>query len=175
MNLNIKSICALAIMAVCSSVFAQDSAKSGGLIRLVDALDEPEFYCIDLAGWGEHLQLDDPLQAHTCKVRNNADQLFELADNRLLVSAYDRCLQVAGSSGVTLPGSAVLARPCSAENPLQNFGFEAGKILVGDTGYCLGAGEESEEASGPSHLWRTLTVVDCSSSPALTSWQFGLD
>ena len=78
-------------------VFAQ--AEDGDFIRLIAALDEPEYYCLDLAGWGEHLQLDDPLQTHTCKNRGANDQKFHFESGRLKVSLYDRCVQVAGSSG----------------------------------------------------------------------------
>lgn len=147
----------------------------GNFIRLVDALDEPEFYCLDLAGWGDHLQLDDPLQTHTCKGRGGQDQMFHFDDNRLKVSLYDRCVQVAGSSGETLAGSAVLARPCS-DNPLQNLALnDAGQIQIGDSDYCLGAGEESTEASGPSHMWRTLVAVNCDSAQAaLATWRVGM-
>ena len=34
---------------------------------LRDPLDEPEFYCVDVAGFGSNLNLNSPLQAHTCK------------------------------------------------------------------------------------------------------------
>ena len=127
---------------------AQDDASDGDFIRLVDGLDEPEeFYCFDLAGWGRNLQLDDPLQTHTCKGRGGQDQMFHFDGNRLKVSLYDRCVQVGGSSGLTLAGSAVLARPCS-DSPLQDLSLnDAGQIQVGETGYCLGAGEDSAEAS----------------------------
>lgn len=147
---------------------------SADFIRLVAALDEPEFYCFDLAGWGAKLQLDDPLQTHTCKNRNAADQMFRFADGQLRVSGHDRCVQVAGSSGITLTGSAVLARPCS-DSPLQKLSLdEAGLVRIGDSDLCLGAGVDSAEASGPSHMWRTLSVMDCGADSDLVIWQVGL-
>jgi len=151
------------------------SAEDGDFVRLVAALDEPEFYCLDLAGWGRNLQLDDPLQTHTCKNRNPQDQMFHFDGGRLKVSLYDRCVQVGGSSGLTLAGSAVLARPCS-DNPLQKLSLdEDGRIRVAETNYCLAAGADSAEASGPSHMWRTLTVTDCDAqSVELVTWQVGL-
>jgi len=147
----------------------------GDYIRLVASLDEPEFYCMDIAGWGEHLRLDDPLQTHTCKVRGAADQMFLFQNGRLEVSKYNRCLEVAGSGESTLAGSAVIARPCS-DTPLQKLAIDSdGHIRLGDTGYCLGAGAESMEASGPSHMWRTLTVMSCSDADGdLVTWQIGL-
>lgn len=45
------------------------------LIQLVDPLDEPEFYCVDVPGFQDNLRTDRPLQAHTCKP-GAADELF---------------------------------------------------------------------------------------------------
>ena len=159
-----------------STLFAQDDPATGDFVRLVDALDEPEYYCLDLAGWGDHLQLDDPLQTHTCKNRGAGDQKFYFADGRLKVAGFDRCIQVAGSGGETLSGSAVLARACS-DNALQELSMDDdGRILIGDSGYCLGAGSESTEAAGPSHMWRTLVAVHCKTTPAnMVTWQVGVD
>lgn len=159
-----------------STLSAQDDAAAGDFVRLVDALDEPEYYCLDLAGWGDHLQLDDPLQTHTCKNRRAADQKFYFAEGRLRVAGFDRCVQIAGSSGVTLAGSAVIARACS-DNALQKLSLDnEGHIRVADSGLCLGAGTDSTEASGPSHMWRTLTAVNCDSAPSnMVTWQVGVD
>ena len=145
-------------------------------VRLVDALDEPEYYCLDLSGWGDHLKLDDPLQAHTCKVRDPADQLFTLVDGKITVGETDRCLGAAVSSGKPLPGSAIVARTCS-DSPLQVMNLqENGQIRVGDTDVCLAAGAESTDASGPSHVWRVLSVQYCDSiDPARSTWQVGLN
>jgi len=171
-----RSIISATIFLFSSLLQAQDETPGGDFVRLVDALDEPEFYCLDLAGWGARLQLDDPLQTHTCKNRGAEDQKFHFEDGHLKVSLYDRCVQVAGSSGKTLAGSAVLARPCS-DNPLQALSLDDdGHIRIGDSAYCLGAGVVSTEASGPSHMWRTLAVVNCDSSAAtLATWQIGLN
>ena len=173
-KMSIKTLLAVLTLLLVQPLPAQ--APDGDFIRLIAALDEPEFYCLDLAGWGKNLQLDDPLQTHTCKNRGAQDQMFHFEDGRLKASLYDRCVQAAGSSGVTLAGSAILARPCS-DSPLQDFMLgDDGRIRMGDSGYCLAAGENSTEASGPSHLWRTLTVVNCDSARAdLTTWQGGLD
>ena len=150
-------------------------ADDGDYVRLVAALDEPEYYCLDLAGWGRNLLLDDPLQTHTCKSRGGEDQMFHFADGRLYVSRYDRCVQIAGSSGITLAGSAVLARPCS-DSPLQELSLaDDGRIRLAGTELCLAAGADSTEASGPSHMWRTLTVAGCTSGDdALLRWQIGV-
>lgn len=147
----------------------------GDYIMLIDPLDEPEFYCFDLVGWGESLALEDPLQTHTCKAVGGGDQMFALANGKIQVSGTDRCLQVAGSGGTTLPGAALLARIC-ADEPLQQFRLEQnGQIRLADTNFCIGAGDRSTPASGPSHLWRTMLIVDCDTAPeALSRWQVGM-
>ncbi len=171
---NTYSGLAIVLLALLSG--AQAEENGGQFIRLVAALDEPEYYCLDLAGWGAHLQLDDPLQTHTCKNRGAEDQKFHFSNGQLKVSLYDRCVQVAGSSGNTLAGSAIIARACS-DNPLQRLSLgDDGRIRFGDTGLCLGAGTESDEASGPSHMWRTLSAVACDNAPDdLATWQVGLE
>ena len=175
--MKIKNLIPITLSLLAGVVYGQSASTSGDYIMLVDPLDEPEFYCFDLAGWGQSLQLDDPLQTHTCKTRNAADQMFHFDGNRLKASEYDRCLQVAGSSETTLPGSAVLVRPCSEDNALQEARIDdEGKIRLMDPELCLVAGVESLPASGPSHMWRTLTVAKCESAdPALSVWQLGMD
>lgn len=32
-------------------VYAQDDTANGDFVRLIAPLDEPEYYCLDLAGW----------------------------------------------------------------------------------------------------------------------------
>jgi hypothetical protein len=151
------------------------AGDTGDFIRLIDPLDEPEFYCLDLSGWGDHLRLDDPLQAHTCKSRNPADQMFSMVGDKIKVSNTDRCLALGVSSGKPLPGVAILARTCT-DTPMQSFTHEAnGRIRVTGTDACLTAGNESTDASGPSHVWRVLSVASCdSTAPAMMTWQIGI-
>jgi len=165
------AILVLAIMPLSAQSFADSLTQ----VRLVDPLDEPEFYCLDLSGWGEHLKLEDPLQAHTCKTSGADDQMFELKDGKILVGNTGRCLQVGVSSGKPLAGVAVLARDC-VDSPLQQLSLDdSGKISVGGTDLCLAAGHDSTDASGPSHVWRVLSAQPCdSTTAALNTWQVGL-
>jgi hypothetical protein len=174
-DMNAKSASAVFLLFLSPFLWAE-AEHEGDFIRLVAALDEPEFYCLDLAGWGAHLQLDDPLQTHTCKMRGGDDQMFHFADGHLKASLFDRCVQAAGSSGKTLAGSAIIVRPCS-DNALQMLELDAeGRLRVGETNFCIAAGKDSTEASGPSHMWRTLIVADCDDAEeSLATWQVGLD
>ncbi len=170
-----KLLITLFVSLFVTSVIAQEKSD-GDYIRLVAELDEPEYYCFDLAGWGEKLRLDDPLQTHTCKLRGGADQMFKFEEGQLTVVGFDRCVEVTGSQPNSLPGSAVLARECNADNPLQKLNLNAnGQVQLSDTPYCITAGADSKEAGGPSHMWRTLTLANCDSAGAeLSSWQLGL-
>ena len=143
-------------------------------LRLLDPLDEPEFYCLDVSGWGDHLKLDDPLQAHTCKVSDSNDQLFSVRSDSILVGTTGRCLEIAGT-GTPLPGAAIVARECSG-GPMQTFTIEEnGRISTKGADLCLAVGDRSADASGPSHVWRVLTVEPCDAvSAELMTWQVGL-
>jgi hypothetical protein len=173
MNINTSVTSLTAVFAVLTSaqfVFADSLVQ----VRLVDPLDEPEFYCLDLSGWGDHLKLEDPLQAHTCKLRGADDQMFIVRQDRILVGTTGRCLEIAGS-GTPLPGAAILARECS-DGPMQTLTLEEnGQIAAKGSGLCLAVGDRSADASGPSHVWRVLTVEPCEVvSPELMTWQIGL-
>lgn len=167
----ISVVVALASMTLAAQTFADSLTQ----VRLVDPLDEPEYYCLDLSGWGKNLKLDDPLQAHTCKTRGADDQMFTLQGGKILVGDTGRCLQVGVSSGKPLAGVAVLARDCT-DSPLQLMTLEDnGQISVSGSDLCLAAGNESTDASGPSHVWRVLSAQPCdTTSPALSTWQVGL-
>lgn len=174
--MKILSILTLLLLLLSNAVSAQQ--QQGTLIRLVAGLDEPEeYYCIDIAGWRESLALDNPLQGHTCKASNGIDQMFALEDGYIRVTEYGRCLEVAGTSQITLPGSALLARDCDADNPLQNIILnELGQLTVVGTDYCIAAGANSARAAGPSHMWRSLSTADCENvSKELSTWQLGLE
>ena len=161
-------------------LFGQQSMAqnaSGQQIMLVDALDEPEFYCFDLTGFGDHLALEDPIQAHSCKLpERGPDQMFSFDGDQIQVVGYDRCLQASGTGDTTLPGASILARECSDTAKVQRFELDdSGKLYVKDTGFCIGVSASSTPARGPSHLWRALFVMECDGDESLSTWQIGLN
>ena len=126
------------------------------LIQLIDPLDEPEYYCADVPGFGSSLDTDGPLQAHTCKPGAD-DELFRInhpSVGRLSMPAYDLCAEAEGDRLYT--------RPCSGA-PAQNFRFlPDGTVRTGDGQLCLAiAPGEGEPAGGPSHLRRDLLLAAC--------------
>ena len=74
------------------------SPEHDTLLQLIDPLDEPEFYCVDVPGFRDSLQTDRPLQAHTCKPGAD-DELFLFnrpADGQISMPAYDLCMEAEG-------------------------------------------------------------------------------
>ena len=154
------------VLALVQAVFAAE-----GLIRLIDPLDEPEQYCLDVPGWGRRVNLDAALMAHTCKP-GAADELFtpgSPAAGNLYMRAYDRCAEAASSS----PGSQLLLKECSSSE-LQLFSFESdGRVRLQGSDVCLAvAGGTGTRAGGPSHLRRDLTLEDCDAvESSLSTWK----
>ena len=144
-----------------------------GLLRLVDFLDDPLGYCVDVAGFGANLRLDAPLQAHTCKPGSD-DQLFSrLNGGGMRLTQHDRCLTVIQA----VDGSEVMVSPCDAGGSWQRIRLkDDGRIrLAADDGsaLCLGvAGGSGEPAGGRNHLRRDLTLQDCDGAKiSLIQWE----
>ena len=130
------------------------------LVHLVDPLDEPEYYCVDVPGFGASLNLGAPLTAHTCKPGAD-DEMFAVdrpAPGNLYMPAYDLCVE---ADGTNAPAQLHL-RACSG-SAMQRFAFDSdGALVLSGTGLCMavspGAGEPT---GGPSHLRRDLLMVAC--------------
>ena len=142
-----------------------------GLIELADPLDEPERYCVDVPGWGNRLNLNAALMAHTCKP-GAADELFTInhpSDGQIYMRAYDRCA-AAESDGA---GAELFLKPCDS-SPLQRFTFNGGgKIRLASGNVCLAVAEGvGQPTGGPSHLRRDLTLELCESvEESLSEWK----
>ena len=75
-----------------------ESVAAESLVMLEDPLDEPEFYCADVAGFGANLNVNSPLQAHTCKPGAD-DEMFAFnrpSEGQLYLVEHDRCLEAGG-------------------------------------------------------------------------------
>ena len=126
------------------------------LIQLIDPLDEPEHYCVDVRGFGSGSRLDRPLQAHTCKP-GGEDELFvfnQPAEGQLFMPAYDLCLEA--------EGEVVFVRACS-DTPTQRFeALPDGTVRTDNGRMCLAAAPgEGEPAGGVSHVRRDLLLSAC--------------
>lgn len=147
-----------------------------GLIQLLDPLDEPEFYCVDVPGFGRSLNLQGALTAHTCKPGAD-DEMFSLGQpqpGQIYMPAYSLCVQASRPE----TGAALILADC-IETPLQMFRFnEKGQILLEDgsnVALCVTVADGvGEPTGGPSHLRRDLTFEDCElTDEARTIWSAG--
>jgi len=149
---------------------------AAGLLRLADNLDDPQGYCVDVAGFGANIRLDASLQAHTCKPGSD-DQMFTPiapADGGgILLVEYDRCLAVETAES----GAEINVVGCDAGTVNQRFSLgEDGRVQLASPdgpGLCLGiAAGQGEPAGGRNHLRRDLLLYDCDGTdPALTTWE----
>jgi len=109
------------LLAACSSTVA---TAAPALLRTVEPLDEPRGYCLDISGSGPTLDLEAPLQAHTCKgLEPIDDQLFEASGQQIRASQHDRCLAVEALE----PGQPVRLRACS-DSRMQRWHFAEGRL-----------------------------------------------
>ena len=148
------------------------SKAEATLVQLVDALDEPEYYCVDVPGFGRSLNLEAALMAHTCKP-GAVDEMFAInrpGPGNLYMPAYDLCME-AGRAGSPVQ---LYLRECTGST-LQQFELDSGGglVLVG-TGLCMAVSpEDGEPTGGPSHLRRDLVMLDCGEvERALRQWAF---
>ncbi len=143
------------------------------LIQLQDPLDEPEYYCIDVPGFGASLDLTSALSVHTCKPHAD-DELFTVnspAPGQIYMAAYDLCIQADSVEA----GARLYLKICSA-SPLQQFDVtdEAQLRLQtpGSEVVCVAvASGQGQPTGGPSHLRRDLMLQPCRQVEAgLSQW-----
>ena len=142
------------------------------LVQLADPLDEPEFYCVDVPGFGANLNLQAALMAHTCKPGAD-DEIFVVgqpAPGNLSMPAYNRCMEAEGAE----PQAQLHLQECS-DAAMQQFAFDAdGALTLSGTDLCVAVSpEDGEPTGGPSHVRRDLLLLDCAdANPALSRWVF---
>ena len=151
---------------------AEPAQAKPTLVQLADPLDEPEFYCVDVPGFGANLNLQSALMAHTCKPGAN-DEIFVVGQpgpGNLSMPAYNRCLEAEGAE----PQAQLHLQECS-DSAMQQFAFDAdGALILSGTDMCVAVSpEDGEPTGGPSHLRRDLLLQDCAdANPALSRWVF---
>ncbi len=155
-----------------AGIYVDPAKAEATLVQLVDALDEPEYYCVDVPGFGRSLNLEAALMAHTCKPGAD-DEMFAInrpGPGNLYMPAYDLCME-ADRTGSPVQ---LYLRECSGST-LQQFELDSdgGLVLVG-TGLCMAVSpEDGEPTGGPSHLRRDLVMLDCDEAErALRQWAF---
>ena len=171
----------LVLAVACASNDGQDVAQPDGalvpanaLIHLVDPLDDPGHYCIDVVGFGSGVLLQEPLQAHTCKPADNRDEQFTYrpSTGQLYMEEYQLCLQPENLA----PGSELYLRGCS-DSPLQRFElFGDGFIRLpvdGRDQLCVAVAPGEGEIINSIHKRRDLSLAACDATePSLIQWTF---
>ena len=141
------------------------SWADAGLLRTAQALDEARGYCLDIAGFGATLRLDDPLQAHTCKYGAPLDdQRFEpIANGAIKASQYDRCLAATALE----PGAKLVVRACSSA-PAQRWTIVLGRMSPESRrDLCVSVADAKGEIAGtpalisPVYRRRDVTLERC--------------
>ena len=132
------------------------------MLRAVQALDEPRGYCLDISGSGPTLDLDAPLQAHTCKaVAPVDDQLFELNGQQVRASEHDRCLAVEALEA----GQALHVLACS-DSRLQRWRFADGRLSPASRPELCVALAACDEPAAARHTFRWLSPAELAPSTA---------
>jgi len=149
---------------------------NSGFIRLIDPLDDPDHYCVDVPGAGRGVRLQSALRAHTCKpIATAADELFMINhpnEGQIYMEAYDLCVEAKGAHD----GSSLLLKDCS-ESQLQVFTMVSDSVRLGgerQDDLCLAvAAGEGIPTGAPTYLRRALTLESCNSIEAkLVRWTF---
>ncbi|MDG0866975.1 ricin-type beta-trefoil lectin domain protein [Candidatus Lucifugimonas marina] len=144
------------------------------LIKLVDALDDPDHYCIDIRGWGSNVRINDSLQAHTCKTSDNRDEQFtyRLPSGQIYSEEYDLCIQAESLEH----GSQLFLRDCSGISP-QGFKLEddgtVRPILDLENTLCVAVEAGDGHVINAIHKRRELFIQTCAGiDPSHMTWTF---
>ena len=166
----IFAIIALGLLLITTSQ-ADDSVE----IYLLNQLDDPRGFCIDIKGHKLKAQINKGLQAHTCysyQGKISPDQRFnsrKLTKNQFILTSFNVCMEAS-----SLTPSANLSLRKWDRNKLQNFEWSnENKIhLIGNRKLCLTVGQGQSKRGGggsPVHLMRNLSLELCTES--LNSYQ----
>ena len=163
--MNNKIISPVALLLVIG-VVPRIGLADAGLLRTSYPLDDARGYCLDIAGFGANIRLDDPLQVHTCKFGASLeDQIFELAEGagRIYAAEYDVCL----AAGALEPGAALYVGACD-DSPQQRWELAWGRLSPASRpDLCISLAGDAGEIAGtpalisPVYRRRDVSLEDC--------------
>ena len=144
-------------------------------IYLLNQLDDPRGFCIDIRGHKLKAKIDKGLQAHTCysyQGKISPDQGFDslkLTKNQFFLPSFNVCMEAS-----SLETSSNLKLGKCDRNKLQNFEWSnKNEIrLISNRKLCLTVDQGQSKKGGggtPVHLMRNLSLELCSKS--LNSYQ----
>jgi len=149
---------------VTSQVAESEQVNDEGVfLRVIAPLDEARGYCLDIPGHLSSVQLDSPLQVHTCKHGIwNQDGRFDMAalgNGVLRMPHYELCLQPESTS----IGARLLLAECT-ESDLQTWSLrDSGQIaLEAFPQRCITVEEgPSRDAGGPRYRMNGVGLDTC--------------
>ena len=169
------------VLSLCIGLaFISPSAahETPSYLRLVDPLDRPnDGYCLDVIGAGGSFRPDMPLVVHNCKPGRAPDGMVAYRkDGSFFFPAFDACVTAMGVNRKALPGSALMLKPCGAEEAfLRAANFQSfqhrldGRLELATSGLCMTVGNQSAETFSPTHAWRPLFLMPCEQVPEARS------
>ena len=163
--MNNKIISPVALLLVIG-IMPHVGLADAGLLRTNYPLDDARGYCIDIAGFGANIRLEDPLQVHTCKYGASLeDQIFEpvSGDGSVYATEYDVCL----AAGALEAGAELYVGACDG-SPLQRWELAWGRLspatrsdlcisLAGDVGEIAG----TPALISPVYRRRDVSLENC--------------
>jgi hypothetical protein len=162
----------LAVWCVTGAASASEGTEE---IVLVDKLDEPRGFCLDILGFKQRADPSRGLQAHSCYSYQGeiaVDQAFQrdrLSGGRLRMPAFDVCATLTDRR----PGARLGLEKCDGRSEQQFEFTKAGTITVRSAPeLCVTAGSGASRPGGggnPVHLIRTLSIEHC--DPARARYQ----
>lgn len=162
-----KSIITLGLIAAISPLSL--SAEKLTEIRLVDNIDEPRGYCLDIAGGrGKDAPLNKGLQAHTCYDYSGSlleDQSFDTSlinKSEFKIPYFNVCMTASSLK----EGSAVVLASCENKDT-QKFSFKQNGNITLDSkpNLCLSVSSTKKKygrGGSPVHIMRPLSLQTCS-------------
>lgn len=150
-------------------------ADSTAEIMLIDTLDEPRGFCIDVLGYKHKANPERGLQAHSCYSYQGSiavDQAFDdsaIKRSEFRLPWFDLCM----TAPALTPGQRPALEPCNG-NSRQKFSMGGDGLIYidGETRMCLTVTDGPSRKGGggsPVHVIRRLTIESC--EPQRTKWQ----
>ena len=160
----------LAFIVLVLLIITPSQADDNVEVYLLNQLDDPRGFCIDVRGHKYKAQVNKGLQAHTCysyQGEISPDQGFsshKLTKNQFILPSFNVCME---ASSLT-PSANLRLRKCD-RNKLQNFEWSnENKIyLIGNRKLCLTIDQGQSKKGGggsPVHLMRNLSLELCTES-----------
>ena len=160
----------LGIMVLGLLLITSSQADDNAEIYLLNQLDDPRGFCIDIKGHKLKAQTNKGLQAHTCysyQGEISPDQAFnslKLTKNQFILPSFNVCMEASSLA----PSANLRLRKCD-RNKFQNFEWSnKTKIrLITNRKLCLTVDQGQSKKGGggsPVHLMRNLSLELCNKS-----------